>query len=449
VEFIDLAADVVSRARRGGASDAECMVREGAEFSVRVRLGEVEQIKEAASKAIGLRVLQGGRSASAYSSDFSAEGIAKLLSSVLEMAPHTSEDPCTGLPDQADLGFGADPGSLQLFHEDILALSSEEKIAMARRAEQAALASDPRITNSDGASFGSAWGRWVFANSRAFAGEYRSSSCSLVMSPLAEEGGSKERDYWYTLARSAKALQDPEQVGRIAAERALRRLHPAKVKTTKAPVVFEPAVAKSLLGHILSAVSGDAVYQQASFLAGRLGETVAASNITVIDDGLVPGGFGTSPFDDEGAATRRTTVIRDGVLESYLLNSYTARKLGLKTTGNASRGLAGNPSVGPGNFMLSPGAASAAEIIGSVQSGLYVTELMGFGVNLVTGDYSRGASGFWIENGELTFPVSEVTIAGNLKQMLLDVEMIGSDPDLRGSVIAPTLKIRELTIAGK
>jgi PmbA protein len=199
----------------------------------------------------------------------------------------------------------------------------------------------------------------------------------------------------------------------------------------------------------LSAVSGDAVYKQASFLAGRLGETVAASNITVIDDGLVPGGFGTSPFDDEGTATRRTTVIRDGVLESYLLNSYTARKLGLKTTGNASRGLAGNPSVGPGNFMLSPGAASAAEIIGSVQSGLYVTELMGFGVNLVTGDYSRGASGFWIENGELTFPVSEVTIAGNLKQMLQDLEMVGSDLDFRGSVIAPTLKIRELTIAGK
>jgi PmbA protein len=365
------------------------------------------------------------------------------------MVPHTSEDPCTGLPDQADLGFGADPGSLQLYYEDILALSSEEKISMARRAEQAALASDPRITNSDGASFGSAWGRWVFANSRSFAGEYLSSSCSLVMSPLAEEDGSKERDYWYTLARSAKALEDPEQVGRIAAERALRRLHPTKVKTTKAPVVFEPAVAKSLLGHILSAVSGDAVYQQASFLAGRLGETVAAPNITVIDDGLVPGGFGSSPFDDEGTATRRTTVIREGVLESYLLNSYTARKLGLKTTGNASRGLAGNPSVGPGNFMLSPGAASAAEIIGSVQSGLYVTELMGFGVNLVTGDYSRGASGFWIEKGELTFPVSEVTIAGNLKQMLLDLEMVGSDPDLRGSVIAPTLKIRELTIAGK
>jgi PmbA protein len=213
--------------------------------------------------------------------------------------------------------------------------------------------------------------------------------------------------------------------------------------------VFEPAVAKSLLGHILSAVSGDAVYQQASFLAGRLGETVAAPNITVIDDGLVPGGFGSSPFDDEGTATRRTTVIRDGVLESYLLNSYTARKLGLKTTGNASRGLAGNPSVGPGNFMLNPGEASVAEIIGSVQSGLYVTELMGFGVNLVTGDYSRGASGFWIENGELTFPVSEITIAGNLKQMLQDVEMIGSDLDFRGSVIAPTLKIRELTIAGK
>jgi PmbA protein len=269
------------------------------------------------------------------------------------------------------------------------------------------------------------------------------------MSPLAEEGSSKERDYWYTLARSAKALEDPEQVGRIAAERALRRLHPTKVKTTKAPVVFEPAVAKSLLGHILSAVSGDAVYQQASFLAGRLGETVAASNITVIDDGLVPGGFGTSPFDDEGTATRRTTVIREGVLESYLLNSYTARKLGLKTTGNASRGLAGNPSVGPGNFVLSPGTASAAEIIGSVQSGLYVTELMGFGVNLVTGDYSRGASGFWIENGELAFPVSEVTISLNLDDLLKRIDAVADDLDLRTSIACPTLRVSAMTIAGR
>ncbi len=448
-ELLDLAADVVTRAGARGATDSECVIREGAEFSVRVRLGEVEQIKEAGSKAMGLRVLQGRRAASAYTSDFSAPGMEKLLASALEIVPHTSEDPCAGLPDVGEFGFGADPASLHLYHDDILALSSQQKIEMARRAEQAALDTDPRITNSDGASFGSGWGRWVLANSRGFAGEYRSSSCSLSVSPLAEAAGSKERDFWYTVARSASALDAPERVGRMAAERALRRLHPTKIATTKAPVVFEPRTARTLLGHILSAVAGDAVYRQASFLAGQLGRQVAAPSITIVDDGLRPGGFGSSPFDDEGVASRCTTVLRNGVLESYLLNSYTARKLGLKTTGNASRGLAGNPGVGPGNFMLSPGAVSPDEIIHSVKSGFYVTELMGFGVNLVTGDYSRGAAGFWIENGEIGFPVSEVTIAGNLKQMLQDVEMIGSNLDFQSSIIVPTVKIREMIVAGK
>jgi PmbA protein len=449
LELLDLAADVVARAGARGASDAECVVREGAEFSVRVRLGEVEQIKEAGSKAMGLRVLQGKRAASAYTSDFSAAGVEKLLASALEIVPHTSEDPFAGLPEAGEFGFGADPASLNLYDDSILGLSSEEKIDMVRRAEQAALETDPRISNSDGASFGSGWGCWVLANSRGFSGEYRSSSCSLSVSPLAEDAGSKERDYWYTVGRSPAVLEAPERVGRIAAERALRRLHPTKVATTKVPIIFEPRIARSLLGHILSAVSGDAIYRQASFLAGQLGQQVAAPNITIVDDGLRPGGFGSSPFDDEGVATRRTTVLREGVLESYLLNSYTARKLGLKTTGNASRGLAGNPGVGPGNFMLSPGEVSPEEIIRSVKNGFYVTELMGFGVNLVTGDYSRGAAGFWIENGEIGFPVSEVTIAGNLKQMLLDVEMIGSDLDFQSSVIVPTIKIREMIVAGK
>ncbi len=449
MELLDLAADLVTRAGARGASDAECVIREGAEFSVRVRLGEVEQIKEAGSKAMGLRVLQGKRAASAYTSDFSDAGVERLLASALEIVPHTSEDPYAGLPEAGEFGYGADPASLNLYDDAILAFSSEEKIGMARRAERAALETDPRITNSDGASFGSGWGRWVLANSRGFAGEYRSSSCSLSVSPLAEDGDSKEHDFWYTVARSASGLDTPERVGRIAAERALRRLHPTKIATTKAPVVFEPLTARTLLSHILSAVSGDAVYRQASFLAGQLGRNVAAPGITIVDDGLRPGGFGSSPFDDEGVATRRTTVLRDGVLESYLLNSYTARKLGLKTTGNASRGLAGNPGIGPGNFMLSPGEASREEIIRSVKSGFYVTELMGFGVNLVTGDYSRGAAGFWIENGEIGFPVSEVTIAGNLKQMLHDVEMIGSDLNFQSSLIVPTVKIREMIVAGK
>jgi PmbA protein len=449
MDYTDMASDIVARAVKRGAGDAECVIREGSEFGVTVRLGEVEQLKDSGSKAIGLRVLAGKRAASTYTSDFSKEGIETLIDSALETVRFTSEDPYAGLPEADELGMAADPESLNLYYDDVLELSSEEKIQQAKTAEQAAFAADPRVKNSEGASFGAGWGRWVLANSRGFAGAYRSTSCSLVAVPIAESNGNKERDYWYTLGRSAHDLQAPEEVGRIAAERAVRRLDPRKVATKHVPVVFEPPVARSLVGHILQAVSGDTVYRHASFLTDRLGEPVAHAQVTVVDDGLRPGGFGTSPFDDEGVASRRTTIIRDGVLESYLLNCYTARKLGLKTTGNASRGLAGTPGVGPGNFMIEPGSHSPEEILATVKDGLYVTELLGFGVNLVTGDYSRGATGFWIENGERAGPVSELTIAGNLKQIFMDIEMIGSDPDFRGAIIAPTIKIREMTVAGR
>ena len=449
MDHLDLASDVVSRAVKRGTDEADCVVIEREEFSVNVRLGEVEQLKDSGSKAIGLRVLRGMRAASSYSSDFTGQGIEKLLDSALESVRFTSEDPCVGLPEPGELGMGAEPESLDLYHDDVLSLSSERKIEMARAAEQAALDAAQEVSNSEGGGFGSGWGRWVLANSRGFAGAYRTTSCSLSVVPLAESNGNKERDYWYSVARSAQKLQSPEEIGRIAAERVVRRLNARKVSTTQAPIVFEAPVAKSLLGHILDAIRGDTVYRKASFLADHLGKTVADSKVTIVDDGLRPGGFGTSPFDDEGTPSRRTTVIREGVLESYLLNCYTARKLGLETTGNASRGLAGNPGVGAGNFIIDPGSATGGEIIDSVKSGLYVTELMGFGVNLVTGDYSRGAAGFWIENGKLAYPVSEVTIAGNLRQMLQDIETIGSDLDFRGAIVAPTIKIRQMTVAGK
>ena len=449
MEYLDLAADLVDRARKQGADEVECVIHEGSNFSVGVRLGEIEQIKDSGSKAIGLRVLQGRRAASTFSSDFSAEGINVLLQSALETVRFTSDDPFNGLPDADELGVAIDPALLELYHDDVLALTAEQKIEMARSAEAAALDADPRITNSEGADCHSGWSRSVLANSNGFAGEYSATHCSLSVSPLAESNGSKERDFWYSVSLSAAGLDSPEAVGRRAAERALRRLNPTKVETTRIPVVFEPGVARSLLGHIFQAVSGDAVYRHASFLAGKLGEEVANRNIHVIDDGLRPRGFGSSPFDDEGVATRRTTIIDNGVLKSYLLNSYTARKLGLKTTGNASRGLAGSPGVGPGNFMLRAGEYTAEEIIASVDRGLYVTELIGQGVNLVTGDYSRGAAGLWIENGQLAYPVSEVTIGGNLKQIFKDIEMIGSDLDFRSALVVPTLKVRLMTLAGK
>jgi len=258
-----------------------------------------------------------------------------------------------------------------------------------------------------------------------------------------------ERDYWYTMARGFSGLEAPEQVGRMAAQRALRRLNAVKVDTQRVPVVFEPRTARSLLDNIFEAVHGMSIYRQESFLAGKLGEKVASEDVTVIDDATLPGLFGTSPFDDEGVASRRTVVIERGVLKSYLMNTYAARKLGLKTTGNASRGLTGNAGIGHGNFFLEPGVQTPEQIIAGILNGFYVTELMGFGVNVVTGDYSRGAAGLWIRNGELAFAVSEVTIAGNLNDMLKGIEAIGSDLEFRGSVAAPTIKMGEMTVGGK
>ncbi len=267
--------------------------------------------------------------------------------------------------------------------------------------------------------------------------------------PVATQNGSMERDYWYTIARNYKGLEDPETVGRKAAERALRRLGAVKVETQRVPVIFEPRLARSLLGHIFEAVEGRAIYRKASFLAGKLGEKIADERITLIDDGTMPGLFGTSPFDDEGVPTRRTLVIERGVLKNYLLNSYSARKLGMKTTGNASRGITGNAGIGHGNFYIEPGERSPEEIIRGVKNGFFVTELIGGGANTVTGDYSRGAAGMWIRDGELAFPVSEVTIASTMQEMLNGIAEIGSDLEFRGSVSAPTIMLGEMTVAGR
>jgi PmbA protein len=338
---------------------------------------------------------------------------------------------------------------LGLYSPETEALETGVKIAAAKRAEAAALDADPRIFNSEGGSFDAYAGRHVFANSRGFAGEYKSSYCAISAVPVARDGESMERDHWSHSARRFAQLESPEHIGRTAAARALRRLNPVKVETQKVPVVFEPGMARSLLDSVCDAVHGMSVYRHESFLAGRLGEKVAAESVTIIDDGTLPGLFGSSPFDDEGVRSRRTPVIERGVLKSYLLNSYAARKLGMKTTGNASRGITGNAGIGHGNFFLEKGVQTPQEIIAGISNGFFVTELMGFGVNIVTGDYSRGATGLWIRNGELAFAVSEVTIAGNLKEMLLGIETVGSDLEFRGSLAAPTIKIGEMTVAGK
>ena len=444
----DLAQDIVRRAVAGGASAAECVVREGDEFSTLVRLGQVETLKEAGSRAVGVRVFRGQRSASTYSSDFSREGLDRMLNSALELAMITSEDPFSGIPEPAQLGSLS--GDLDLYSADVYSLPGEERIDFARRAESAALAVDPRIKNSDGGSFDAATGHKVLANSHGFVGEYRRSYCSISAVPIAQtEDGGMQRDYWYSVARSIGRLESPEQVGKVAAERTLRRLGARKVKTAHVPIIFDQQVAASILGHIFEGINGDSVYRGASFLAGKLEQKVAADHVTVIDDGTLVGGFGTSPFDGEGIPTRRTVVIENGVLKSYLLNTYTAKKLGLQTTSNASRGLAGTPGISPGNYFLAPGAKTPQQIISEIPEGLYVTEFLGHGANLVTGDYSRGASGLWILGGELAYPVEEITVAGNLKDMFFNISEIANDLEFRGSMASPTIRIDGLMVGGE
>jgi len=452
LDLESLTADVVALAMKAGASDAEAVVREGDEFSVNVRMGEVETLKESGSRGLGLRVFLGTRSASTSTSDLTADGIRQLVEGAIALAKVTEEDPFAGLPETAE--FGSIPGDLHLYFEDVYSLDGKERIEWARRAEAAALAADPRITNSDGGSFDAATGRKVIANSRGFVGGYRTSYAGVSAAPLVmDANGQMQRDGWWSGARRLIDLDSPESIGKEAARRTIRRLGARKVPTQRVPIVFAPEVARSLIGSIFEAASGDSIWRHASYLAGKLGEQIAAPTLTIVDDNamLLPngaGGFGSSPFDGEGLPSLRTVVVQNGILQTYLLNTYSARKLGMKSTHNASRGLAGTPGIGCGNLYLEPGQLSPEEIITQTHTGLYVTSLMGFGTNIVTGDYSRGATGLWIENGQLTHAVEEVTIAGNLAEMLMNVTAIGNDLDFRGSVASPTLRIDGMTIAG-
>ena len=446
-----LAESVLHRALKSGATDAEAVVYEGEEFSALVRLGQVETLKESGSRAIGLRVFNGLRTASTSSSDLSPEGLEKLVEGAIALSKITSEDPFIGLPDESE--FGQLPGDLGLYFEDVNHQPPAERIEIARRCEAAAMAYDTRIQNSGGGDFDTSTAHKIMVNSRGFVGEQRRSYCGFSAAPIAiDESGRMQRNYWYSSSRTASKLESPEAIGIIAAQRTLRHLGARPVKTQRVPVVFSPEIARSIIGNLFEAANGDAIYRHATFLDGMLGERIAGENITVIDDGTLVfdgiGGFGTSAFDGEGLPTRRTVLVEKGILKNYVTNTYTARKLGLKSTGNASRGLAGNPGIGAGNFFLEPGQCTPEQLLADVKTGLYVTETMGFGVNLVTGDYSQGASGLWIENGELTYPVEEITIAGNLKDMYKNISAIANDLVFRSASAAPTLRIEGMTIAG-
>jgi PmbA protein len=450
-ELRQLASEVLTRALKAGATDAEAVVAEGDEFSARVRLGQVETLKESGSRAVGLRVFLKQRTANTSSSDFSEDSIQRLVDGAIALAKITSEDPFAGLPEREE--FGQLEGDLKLYFDDVNQLPPAERIEIARRAEAAAMAYDTRIQNSGGADFDTGTSHKILTNSRGFTGEYRRSYCGFSVAPIAiDKKGGMQRNYWYSSSRTTSKLESPEEIGRIAAQRTLRRLGARRVPTQKVSVVFSPEIARGIIGNIFEAANGDAIYRHATFLDDMLGKPIAGDNITVIDDGTMMldgiGGFGTAPFDGEGLPTRRTVLVEKGVLQTYVNNTYTARKLNMRSTGSASRSLAGNPGIGSHNFYLEPGQCTPEFLIGDVKNGLYVTETMGFGVNLVTGDYSQGAAGLWIENGELAYPVEEITIAGNLKDMYRNIVAIANDLEFRSSAAAPTIRIEGMTIAG-
>lgn len=442
----ELLGDLLRRAKARGATEADAFVVREQHASVQVRLGQPEAVTHAREQRLSLRVFVGKAAASASTSDLSRDSLERLVDEASSLARLTAGDPLAGLPDPGELATAIP--DLDLHDPDGHTLALEEKLSLAKRAETAALEADPRVTNSEGAEVFDREAEYAYATSHGFAGAYRTSSFSLTVSPVAAANGEMQREAWYTQARKRARLDPPEEVGRIAARRALRRLGARKVKTAEVPVIFEPETAASLLRALAAAASGPALYRGASFLLDRLGKRIASSEVTVADDGTIPGALGSRPFDGEGLPIRRTVLVNEGVLESYLLDTYCGRKLGLPSTHHAIRDGSG-VSVATTNLFLAPGTASPEELIASVKSGFYVTELIGFGVNMITGDYSRGAVGLWIENGQLAYPVEEVTVAGNLLEMFQAIDGVGNDLVLRNRTSAPTVRVARMVVAGE
>ncbi|PYM20953.1 MAG: peptidase [Candidatus Rokuibacteriota bacterium] len=440
----DILVDALGRARERGATEADGYLVEERHGSALVRMRQVETVTHSHDHRLSLRVFVGKASAAASTSDLSRESLERVVDEATALARVTAEDAYAGLPDPAELIDRVPDLDLEDRADE---LTPEQKIDLARRVEAAALDADPRITNSEGAEYYDRRAWYVYATSHGFVRDYRTTSCGLSVSPIAQADGKMQRDSWYSTARKRAKLDDPESIGRIAAERAVRRLGARKVKTVEVPVVFDPETAASLLRSIAGAVSGPSLYRRASFLLDRLGSSIAARSVTLVDDALVPSALGSRPFDGEGLATGRTVILDQGVLGSYLLDTYSARKLGLRSSHHAARDAHG-VAVSTTNLILQPGDTPPRDLIASVQNGFYVTELIGFGVNGVTGDYSRGAAGLWIERGELAYPVEEVTVAGNLLEMLASVEGVGNDLVLRDRTAAPTLLIGKMVVAG-
>jgi PmbA protein len=445
--LLELARSMVARARALGADVAEASARGGFELSVRVRLGEPELVEEAGHHSVSLRVIKAQRVAVTATSDLSEAGLERCVSDALELSELSEADPFAGPADPSEL---AKPPfvDLDIFDESVSAIDAAEAIRRATLAERAALGHDRRIGLSEGATFARSEGVSALVLSNGFEASLRSSYASLSVAPVAEdEGGKKRRGHYWTGARHAALLEDPESVGREAARRTLDKLGAKKIPTTEAPVVFDPDVARGLVGSFAGCIVGGSIWRKASYLMEREGTLVASPLVTIVDDPLIPRAPGSRPFDGEGLASRKNEVVNAGVLKTFLCDWYSARKLGRVSTASAGRG---GGSIGPTttNFILKAGTTAPEAILASTPRGLYVTELMGFGFNPVTGDFSRGATGFWIENGERAYPVGEITISSTLDAMLKGIDAVGSDLVLKTSTASPTLRVATMTISG-
>lgn len=432
----------LAAAKKLGATDAAAEVSEGCGLSVSVRNGELENVERNRDKSLGVTVYLGQRRGNASTSDFSDAAIAQTVRAAFDIARFTAEDPFASLPMAKDIASVKDRNrDLDLFHP--WALTSEDAAVLALECEAAALGVDKRITNSEGAAVSAQQSHFFSAHTNGFRGGYASSRHSLSVSPIAGKGDDMQRDAWYSSMRNAKDLASPQAVGRYAAERALSRLRARKIPTVECPVLFESPLAAGLLGALVQAVSGGALYRKSSFLLHSLGKPVLPKHMDVFEDPFVMGGKGSSPFDDEGVTVRARQVVEAGRLQGYFLSSYTARKLGMQTTGNAG---------GSHNLTMTSRLTRSSDtldaMIQKLGTGLLVTELMGQGVNYVTGDYSRGASGFWVEKGQIAYPVHEITIAGNMKNMLKGIEAVGADAYNYGAKTVGSMLVNRMKVAG-
>jgi PmbA protein len=442
VPLRELAETLVAYARKCGADEAEVSVVDGYEFNVDVRKGRIESLVEAGSRSAGLRVIKDKKTAYASSSDLDLGTLRRLTRNAVKRAELGSPDEFAGLAPRAEVT--TDVAALRLFDPAIAELDSRTKIGLARETERAALR-DKRITNSYGATFASNEIRSVLVLSNGFVGEYEQTYCGLGVGLQAGDTDHRVEDSWSSSKRHFRDLETPEEIAKKAVARTVRQLGPRKIRTQSVPVIFEPTQTAWLMGFLFGCVTGTAVYQKATFLEGQLGRRIARERITVVDDALIPGELGSHPFDSDGQPSRRTVVVEKGVLKSYLCNHYAAKKLGLQSTGSADGG-----GVAPANFFLEPGegAMSPAEIVAGTTKGLLLIRTLGHGLNSVTGDISRGAFGMWIEDGAIAFPVSEVTISGNLGRILQSIEAVGTDLEFHSPVTGPTVKVSEMTVAG-